>query len=262
VHATHFGEGHGTRDGVFLVALLELIARYGKEVPDVDFVLQPGDRAKVLRHTAPDKARWLPLMLSFAVHPDYQEVGIPDPSFWGWPEMAVSPHWELTKDPDIVQWFKKSPTAFWRGGTNRRFGGPIRKGLLECPSKATPALQPHLDIRDAMRMAASKNASASKVLRPQQPRSIETQLRAVHGIRVSMQFLLGCCVVLAGVQVGVPGVGGPHAHVPAQAASLCPGRGLHLFQAAGGDSTATRTHEFSALTQPSDLGWGTQLMSS
>jgi hypothetical protein len=45
--ATHFAEGFGTRDGVFLVAMLELLARYGHEVPDVDFVLQPGDRAKV-----------------------------------------------------------------------------------------------------------------------------------------------------------------------------------------------------------------------
>jgi hypothetical protein len=45
--ATHFAEGFGTRDGVFLVAMLELLARYGRDVPDVDFVLQPGDRAKV-----------------------------------------------------------------------------------------------------------------------------------------------------------------------------------------------------------------------
>ena len=42
--ATHAGEGFGTRDGVFLVALLELLARYPGRVPDVDFVLQPGDR--------------------------------------------------------------------------------------------------------------------------------------------------------------------------------------------------------------------------
>jgi hypothetical protein len=58
------------------VALLELIAKYGKEVPDVDFVLQPGDRAKVLKHTNPQGAKWLALMLSFAIHPDYQEVNI------------------------------------------------------------------------------------------------------------------------------------------------------------------------------------------
>lgn len=59
---------------MFLVSILELLAKYGKEVPDVDFVLQPGDRAKVLKHTNPQGAKWLALMLSFAVHPDYQEV--------------------------------------------------------------------------------------------------------------------------------------------------------------------------------------------
>ena len=125
LYATHFGEGFGTRDGVFLVAILELLARYGRQVPDVDFVLQPGDRAKLTKHTHPDGAKWLPLMLGFAVHPDYQEIGIPDPSFWGWPEMAVPPHWELTRSPDIVPWFKKEQTAFWRGGSNRRFAQKV-----------------------------------------------------------------------------------------------------------------------------------------
>ena len=91
--ATHAGEGFGTRDGVFLVALLELMARFPGSVPDVDFVLQPGDRAKILKVKHPLDVKVLPLFLSFAVHPDYMEVGIPDPSFWGWPEMAVAPHW-------------------------------------------------------------------------------------------------------------------------------------------------------------------------
>lgn len=97
--------------------------------------------AQVLRHSSPATARWLPLMLSFAVHPDYQEVGVPDPSFWSWPEMGVPPHWQLLKDPDIVAWHKKASTAFWRGGSNRRFAEKTRKALLGCPSSAPEALQ-------------------------------------------------------------------------------------------------------------------------
>ena len=70
--ATHFGEGFGTRDGVFLVAMLEILAKH--RVPDVDFLLQPGDRAKVLKPKHPLDTKVLPLFLSFATHPDYLEV--------------------------------------------------------------------------------------------------------------------------------------------------------------------------------------------
>ena len=38
---------------VFLVAMLELLARYGRQVPDVDFVLQPADRAKIAKAKNP-----------------------------------------------------------------------------------------------------------------------------------------------------------------------------------------------------------------
>jgi len=44
------------------------------QVPDVDFVLQPGDRAKVLKPKHPLDTKVLPLFLAFAPHPDYLEV--------------------------------------------------------------------------------------------------------------------------------------------------------------------------------------------
>jgi hypothetical protein len=55
--------------------------------------------------------------------------------------MGVPPHWHVNRDPDIVQWFKKEKAAFWRGGSNRRFGGATRKELMACPSTAPEALK-------------------------------------------------------------------------------------------------------------------------
>ncbi len=60
----------------------------------------------------------------------------------------------------MVAWREKQQAAFWRGGSQRRFGGKTRKRLLECPGESTPALRKRLDVHDAMRLAAVKNASA------------------------------------------------------------------------------------------------------
>lgn len=121
----------------------------------MDFVLQPGDRTKILKPKHPLDAKVLPLMLGFAVHPDYLEVGIPDPTFWAWPEMAIPPHWSLLASPDAaVPWADKRDAAFWRGGSSRRFGGKTRKQLVGCRDEgATGAwVADRLDIKDASRI--------------------------------------------------------------------------------------------------------------
>ena len=59
---------------------------------NVDLVLNPGDRAAVPKakfhgHDAGLNETPLPFVLSFAVRPaTHLDVGVPDPSFWGWPE--------------------------------------------------------------------------------------------------------------------------------------------------------------------------------
>ena len=63
------------------------------------------NQAKIIKVKHPLSVKVLPLFLSFATHPDFMEVGVPDPSFWSWPEMAVAPHWELLRDPDVVRCF-------------------------------------------------------------------------------------------------------------------------------------------------------------
>ncbi len=136
------------------------------QVPDVDFVLQPGDRTKILKPKHPLEAKVLPLMLGFAVHPDYLEIGIPDPTFWAWPEMAIPPHWALLASPDAaVGWADKRDSAFWRGGSSRRFGGKTRKQLVGCREESETGawVADRLDIKDASRLGprlAPKGADA------------------------------------------------------------------------------------------------------
>ena len=57
----------------------------------------------------------LPFALSFARHPDALDVGVPDPTYWGWPEMLVRPHWQLLAAKEVVPWDEKEDKAYWRG---------------------------------------------------------------------------------------------------------------------------------------------------
>ena len=65
-------------------------------------------------------------------------------------------HSPIHEQSNKVAWRDKEQVAFWRGGSQRRFGGRTRKRLLECPAEVTPALKKRLDVHDAMRLAAVK----------------------------------------------------------------------------------------------------------
>lgn len=144
LYASHLGAGFGSRDGVYLLVLIELLKKH--QIADVDFVLSVMDRAHV------EKSRWpwrdmLPFLLSFANSPDHLDVAIPDPSFWAWPEKAIRSQWELLKDSAFVwPWDKKAPLVHWRGGLAR--SGGLRKKLAACANES-PKCTSMLDIRAA-----------------------------------------------------------------------------------------------------------------
>jgi hypothetical protein len=144
LYAAHLGSGFGSRDGVYLLVLVELLKTH--TVADVDFVLSAMDRAHV------ETARWpwrdmLPFSLSFANSPDHFDVAVPDPSFWAWPEKAIRPQWELLADSAFVwPWHRKAPLVHWRGGLAR--SGGLRKKLAACAHES-PQCAASLDIRAA-----------------------------------------------------------------------------------------------------------------
>jgi hypothetical protein len=81
------------------------------------------------------KLKPLPFALSFARHPDFLDVAVPDPSFFGWPEMGVNPHWQLAVSAQAtVPWLSRLPKVHWRGGMRR--SGRLREALVECGHKA------------------------------------------------------------------------------------------------------------------------------
>ena len=89
----------------------------------------------------------LPFMLSFSTSPDHFDVGVPDSSFWSWPEKAIAPQWELMNDLDFIwPWERKKPLVHWRGGLAR--SGGLRKKLAACAHES-PLCSKHLDIRAA-----------------------------------------------------------------------------------------------------------------
>jgi len=145
LYATHLGAGFGSRDGVYLLVLLELLKKH-RDIEDVDFVLSVMDKSHV------EKARWpwrdmLPFTLSFSQSPDHLDVPIPDPSFWAWPEKAIRSQWELLADSAFVwPWEKKAPLVHWRGGLAR--SGGLRKKLASCAHESSQCAS-GLDIRAA-----------------------------------------------------------------------------------------------------------------
>ena len=106
-------------------------------MPDVDFVVYTEDRAHLAksrhpRRTGPNHV--LPFALGFARSDDHWDVGVPDPSFFGWPELAINPHWQIA-----AGWraFLKStpfdarlPKVHWRGGLKR--SGGLREAMVGC----------------------------------------------------------------------------------------------------------------------------------
>jgi len=150
VHASHIGQGQGSRDGVMMLVLLELVRRF-PALPDVDVVLYTEDRARLPKERYPhwDKAtgssagsgggkereKPLPFALSFARHPGFLDVAVPDPSFFGWPEMGVNPHWQLEASAQAsLPWQDRSGRIHWRGGMRR--SGRLREALVECAHRA------------------------------------------------------------------------------------------------------------------------------
>ena len=92
LYATHLGRSFGTRDGVFLVALMMLMKTQPHSFPhQVEFLLSTTDRTQLFR--AQHRGTRIPFALSFAHNPDSYDVAVPDPSFWVWPENLIGPYW-------------------------------------------------------------------------------------------------------------------------------------------------------------------------
>lgn len=149
--------------------LLELLERYPDQ-PDVTFVLLTEDRARIRKvdfephitgppsNFARESRHAIPFALSFARHDDFFDVSVPDPSFYGWPEMRVAPHWMLTASaenrlrrelfpssdnhttnpqfllpPSQTSWDARANAIHWRGGMGR--SGHLREAIVACAKR-------------------------------------------------------------------------------------------------------------------------------
>ena len=137
LYVLNLGSGFATRDAVFVLSLLELMQR-PPAVPDVDFVVYTEDRARLAKHKYPKRMgpnRILPFALGFARSDKHWDVGVPDPSFFGWPELAVNPHWQLANAPVAnIPWSDKANRVHWRGGLKR--SGGLREAMINCAQRS------------------------------------------------------------------------------------------------------------------------------
>lgn len=116
-----------------LWGLLQLLEKYPGMVPDVDLMFDCMDRPSVkkasYRHKGPP-----PPLFRYCSNKDAYDIPFPDWSFWGWPQIDLSPWTEevtsIYKSSKSLKWEDRKPNAYWKG--NPDVGSKVRVDLLKC----------------------------------------------------------------------------------------------------------------------------------
>ncbi|XAR63082.1 Protein xylosyltransferase [Bertholletia excelsa] len=145
-----------TRDVFTIWGILQLLRLYPGKLPDLDLMIQCGDRPSILkRDFMGENANKTPPLLHYCGDDDTLDIVFPDWSFWGWPEINIPP-WNLLKKEleegnRRINWTEREPYAYWKG--NIHVSG-IRKDLMRCNSNEREdwnARIYHLDWRNEIR---------------------------------------------------------------------------------------------------------------
>ncbi|XP_062075016.1 uncharacterized protein LOC133779027 [Humulus lupulus] len=123
-----------TRDISSLWGILQLLRRYPGRVPDLDLMLNCGDRPTVQSsaYSGPN-ATSPPPLFRFCRDDTTLDIVFPDWTFWGWPEINIKP-WvsllkELEKANKKTEWVNREPYAYWKGNP---YVAVSRQDLLKC----------------------------------------------------------------------------------------------------------------------------------
>ncbi|KAF4353642.1 hypothetical protein F8388_017965 [Cannabis sativa] len=123
-----------TRDISSLWGILQLLRRYPGRVPDLDLMLNCGDRPTVESNKySGSNATSPPPLFRFCKDDNTLDIVFPDWTFWGWPEINIKP-WvpllkELEKANKKTKWLNRAPYAYWKGNP---YVADTRKDLLKC----------------------------------------------------------------------------------------------------------------------------------
>ncbi|KAL1549875.1 protein O-glucosyltransferase 1-like [Salvia divinorum] len=123
-----------TRDIVTIWGILQLLRLYPGRLPDLDLMLECGDRPVIKkRDYGGREASMPPPLFHYSGDESSYDIVFPDWSFWGWPELNIKP-WEVLKQEiqrgnTRIKWKDREPYAYWKGNTRV---GSERRDLAKC----------------------------------------------------------------------------------------------------------------------------------
>eukprot|EP00897_Mesotaenium_endlicherianum_P002230 jgi/Mesen1/2034/ME000148S01125 len=146
---TIWGPCYQTRAMFTIWGVLQLLDRYGGQVPDVELMLECNDGPRISRDALrkakqqpqepqqqqeEDEEKDPPLMLKYCTTARHLHAVWPDWSFWGWPEVKIQ-EWETTRSKIMtaaarLPWAQRKPLAFWKGAM--WVAPAVRKPVVEC----------------------------------------------------------------------------------------------------------------------------------
>nr|XP_017235764.1 PREDICTED: O-glucosyltransferase rumi homolog isoform X2 [Daucus carota subsp. sativus] len=120
-----------TRDVFTVWGILQLLRLYPGQLPDVDLMIECGDKPKFLKEDY-DKQNVVPPVFHYCGDDSSYDIVFPDWSYWGWPELKIKP-WEVIKKDleeanNVTKWENREPYAYWKG--NAKLGR--RPELVKC----------------------------------------------------------------------------------------------------------------------------------
>ncbi|KAJ0910686.1 putative protein xylosyltransferase [Helianthus annuus] len=124
-----------TRDVFTIWGILQLLKLYPGKVPDLDLMFMCHDPPLVQKSDYPDNTSVIPPLFHYCGDDLTYDIVFPDWSFWGWPEVNVSPWVKLSKELEQgnqkQKWMEREPFAYWKGNT---YTGWARRDLAMCNS--------------------------------------------------------------------------------------------------------------------------------
>ncbi|XP_027082191.1 uncharacterized protein [Coffea arabica] len=134
VYVETYRRSFQTRDVFTQWGILQLLRLYPGRLPDLDMIISCADQPTVVKQFYPNpNASAPPALFSYDGDDATFDIVFPDWSFWGWPEIAIKPWEQLSKDlkegNERMQWVDKEPQAYWKGNAKLTLS---RKDLLRC----------------------------------------------------------------------------------------------------------------------------------
>ncbi|KAM7260909.1 hypothetical protein ACFE04_026384 [Oxalis oulophora] len=131
LYVEHYKNAYQTRDLFTIWGFAQLLRLYPGKVPDLELIFGCEDRPLIDKRKHKNDP---PPLFVYSGNKDAYAIVFPDWSFWGWPEVNLSP-WrsmlrKIKEKTEKSKWKDRVPLAYWKGNS---WVGDRRK-LMKCNS--------------------------------------------------------------------------------------------------------------------------------